>query len=171
MQLPEQDAQGRFLPQFRTASIFARYFAKAIDFTFAGVTIVVLTLILHSYPAAALVGATGFMLTDWLGSPGKWLLQIRAVTLEGAPLGPLASLKRNLVLALPTLSHALLVGGWVGLQGDDRKWDAGIVLCDQNGFRARARSGWVAGGGRGQRRHRPTDHGQIDLEGRALAWL
>ena len=129
MQLPEQDAQGRFLPQFRTASIFARYFAKAIDFTFAGVTIVVLTLILHSYPTAALVGATGFMLTDWLGSPGKWLLQIRAVTLEGAPLGPFASLKRNFVLALPTLSHALLVGGWVGLQGDDRKWDAGIVLC------------------------------------------
>jgi len=129
MPLPPTDEAGRFLLELRTASIFSRYFAKGTDLTIAGVMIVVLTLVTHSYPAAAILGATWFMLTDWAGSPGKWLLRIRAVTLTGAPLGPLASLKRNLVLGLPTVSHALLVGGWVGLQGDDRKWDAGIVLC------------------------------------------
>ena len=129
MELPPTDEGGRFLPQLRTASIPARYFARALDLTLGGVAIVVLTLVLRSYPPAALIGATWFLLTDWLGSPGKWLLQIRAVTLEGKPLGPLASIKRNLVLALPTLSHALLVGGFIGLQGDDRKWDAGILLC------------------------------------------
>lgn len=129
MALPPTDEAGRFLPELRTASIFSRYFAKAVDITIAGVTIVVLTLVTQSYPAAALIGASWFMLTDWAGSPGKWLLRVRAVTLAGARLGPIASLKRNLVLALPTLSHALLVGGWVGLQGEDRKWDAGILLC------------------------------------------
>jgi uncharacterized RDD family membrane protein YckC len=129
MALPPTDGAGRFLPELRTASIFSRYFAKAVDITVAGATIVVLTLVLDSYPPAALFGAGWFMLTDWAGSPGKWILRIRAVTLEGASLGPLASLKRNLVLALPTVSHALLVGGWIGLQGDDRKWDAGILLC------------------------------------------
>lgn len=129
MNLPPTDEHGRFLPELRTASIFSRYFAKAVDITLGGFLIVALTLAVLPYPFAALIGASWFMLTDWLGSPGKWLLRIRAVTLEGKPLGPLGSFKRNLVLVLPTVSHALLVGGWIGLQGDDRKWDAGIVLC------------------------------------------
>ena len=127
--LPPTDAQGRFLPQLRTASIFSRYFAKAADFTLAATNIVVLTIAGVPYPWAALSGSAWFLLSDWAGSPGKWLLQIRAVTLVGAPVGPLSSFKRNLVLALPTLSHALLVGGWVGMQGDGRKWDAGLLLC------------------------------------------
>lgn len=129
MNLPPTDAQGRFLPELRTASIFSRYFAKAVDLTLAAAIIVVLTLAVLPYPYAALMGTGWFLLSDWVGSPGKWLLRIRAVTLEGAPLGPLGSLKRNLVLGLPTMSHALLVGGWVGLQGEGRKWDAGILLC------------------------------------------
>lgn len=129
MQLPPTDEAGRFLPSLRAASIFSRYFAKAADLTVSAAMIVVLTLTVLPFHWASVVGTTWFMLTDWAGSPGKWILRIRAVTLEGAPLGPLASLKRNLVLGLPSLSHAFLVGGYIGLQGDDRKWDAGVLVC------------------------------------------
>ena len=83
--LPPTDAQGRFLPQLRTASIFSRYFAKAADLTLAGTVIVGLTIAGVPYPWAALSGSAWFLLSDWAGSPGKWLLQIRAVTLGGKP--------------------------------------------------------------------------------------
>lgn len=126
--LPPTDEAGRFLPELRTGSIIKRCFAKLLDLIVVAIPTIALVMVLPP-PVPSLLGTTWFMLMDWAGSPGKWLLRLRAVTLEGAPLGPMASLQRNLVLGLPLFARALLMSGWVGLQGEDQKWDFGIIAC------------------------------------------
>ena len=124
--LPPTDAAGRFLPNLRTASIIKRCFAKLIDATLAGLTTFGF-LALMPLPHASFLSTSWFCLTDWFGSPGKWLFQIRAVNLDGAPLSPIASLKRNLVLGLPTFLRALITAGLIGAQGEDQKWERLIL--------------------------------------------
>ena len=124
--LPPTDAAGRFLPALRAASIIKRCCAKLIDACFAGITTFTL-LTLMPLPFASFVSTTWFCLTDWFGSPGKWLFQIRAVNLDGSPLSPLASLKRNVLLGLPTFLHALITAGLIGAQGEDQKWERLIL--------------------------------------------
>ncbi len=126
--LPPTDEAGRFLPNLRTGSILKRIFAKMIDAIVAGLTSWGFSTVMP-LPLASLLGTGWFMLTDWSGSPGKWLFQLRAVTLEGAPLGPLAALKRNIVLGLPTILRSMLVAGWLGLQGENQQWDRGLLAC------------------------------------------
>lgn len=126
--LPPTDEQGRFLPNLRTASIIKRIFAKLIDAVLCGFTTLGLSSVMP-LPFASFIGVSWFVLTDWFGSPGKWLFQLRAVTLEGAPLGPIASIKRNLLLGLPTFLRALLVSGVLGVQGEGQKWDRGALAC------------------------------------------
>lgn len=128
MALPPTDEQGRFLPELRTGSILKRCVAKLLDAVIAGVTTFGFSMMMP-LPFASLIGTGWFCLADWSGSPGKWLFRLRAVTLAGAPLGPVASLKRNIVLGLPTIARAFLVSGWVGLQGENLKWDRGFLAC------------------------------------------
>ena len=128
MDLPPTDDAGRFLPNLRTGSIIKRCVAKFLDLLVAGVVTGGLALVIP-FPLASLVGMSWLCLTDWLGSPGKWLFQLRAVTLEGAPLGPLAALKRNGVLGLPSVAQAFLASGWIGLQGQNQKWDGALIAC------------------------------------------
>lgn len=128
MSLPPTDEQGRFLPNLRTGSVIKRIFAKLIDAVICGFTTGGLSLVMP-LPWASFIGVSWFVLTDWSGSPGKWLFQLRAVTLDGKELGPLASIKRNLLLGLPTFLRALSASGVLGLQGDQQKWDRGITAC------------------------------------------
>lgn len=128
MSLPPTDEQGRFLPNMRRGSVIKRVFAKLIDAVICGFTTGGLSVVMP-LPWASLIAVSWFLLTDWSGSPGKWLFQLRAATLEGQPLGPLASIKRNLLLGLPTFLRALSVSGVLGLQGDAQKWDRGISAC------------------------------------------
>ncbi len=124
--LPPTDAAGRFLPNLRTASIIKRCFAKLIDAICSGITTFTL-LALMPLPFASFLGTSWFCLTDWFGSPGKWLFQIRAVNLDGAPLSPLAAIKRNLILGLPTFLRALIMAGYFGTQVGDQKWERLIL--------------------------------------------
>lgn len=128
MKLPPADAAGRFLPNLRTGSIFKRCFAKILDFMVAGCVTAALWLLVPLL-VASLVSMLWLCLSDWVGSPGKWLFQLRAVTVEGRRLAPLASLKRNVILGLPTVAQAFLLSGWVGLQGQNQKWDVGLIAC------------------------------------------
>ncbi|MDP2272773.1 MAG: RDD family protein [Archangium sp.] len=124
--LPPTDSQGRFLPNLRTASILKRCCAKVIDAILSGITTFTF-LALMPLPFASVIGTSWFCLTDWFGSPGKWLFQIRAVNLDGSPLSPLASIKRNLILGLPTFLRALITAGLIGAQGEDQKWERLIL--------------------------------------------
>jgi uncharacterized RDD family membrane protein YckC len=126
--LPPTDEQGRFLPNMRTGSMIKRVFAKLIDAVICGSTTVGFSAVMP-LPWASFIGVSWFVLTDWSGSPGKWLFQLRAVTLDGKPLGALASIQRNLLLGLPNFLGALSSSGVLGLQGDARKWDRGIMAC------------------------------------------
>jgi uncharacterized RDD family membrane protein YckC len=128
MELPPTDEQGRFLPNLRTASIIKRLAAKLIDAIVTGFTTFGFSLVLP-LPYASFIGVSWFCLSDWSGSPGKWLFQVRAVTEAGAPLGALASLKRNVLLGLPTFLRALMTAGWLGMQGEDQVWDRGFLAC------------------------------------------
>lgn len=110
----------------RKGSVAKRMFAKLIDAVVAGVTTWSFWRVMP-LPFASFIGMTWFCLTDWSGSPGKWLLRLKAVTLEGAPLSAVASLKRNLLLGMPTFLRALLVSGWLGAQGDDVKGERGLL--------------------------------------------
>ena len=51
------------------------------------------------------------------------------MTLDGKPLGLLASIQRNLLLGLPTFLRALMTSGLIGLEGDLAKWDRGALAC------------------------------------------
>lgn len=126
VELPPVDEQGRFQAQLATASVSARLVAKLIDFLVAGVTSFGF-LAITSRPVASLVGMTWLCLTDWSGSPGKWLLRLRTVRVDGRPCGPWASVQRNFMLALPTLGRALIVSGWFG--ADPNAWWDRLVLA------------------------------------------
>jgi uncharacterized RDD family membrane protein YckC len=126
--LPPTDEQGRFLPNLRTGSMIKRFFAKLLDAIICGLTTGGLSLVMP-LPWASFIGVSWFVLTDWSGSPGKWLFQLRAVTLDGKPLGPLASIQRNLLLGLPTFLRALMTSGLIGLEGDLAKWDRAAMAC------------------------------------------
>lgn len=128
MQLPPTDAQGRFVAELQTGSIIKRCFARLLDAVVAGLTTFGFSLVMP-LPFASLLGTGWFCLADWSGSPGKWLFRLRVVTLEGAPVGAIAALKRNVVLGLPTFARALMTSGWLGLQGDAQKWDRGLLAC------------------------------------------
>jgi uncharacterized RDD family membrane protein YckC len=51
------------------------------------------------------------LLSDALGSPGKWLMQIEAVRLDGKRVGLFGSLSRNLTLALPPAGGIVVAAG------------------------------------------------------------
>jgi len=126
--LPETDEQGRFKPVLKTGSMIRRVVAKLIDsviYTFTAWSFSRFVPVL----AASLIGFGWFLATDWFGSPGKWLLRLKTVTLEGGEVSLLASIKRNVILGLPTLARALLVGGFIGLQGENMVWDRGFLGC------------------------------------------
>lgn len=126
--LPPTDAQGRFLPVLRSGSIIKRCFAKLLDSILTGFTTWGLARVMP-LPVASFIGISWFVLSDWFGSPGKWLFRLRVVTLAGAPISPLASIKRNILLGLPTFLRALLVSGVLGLQGENQQWDRGMLAC------------------------------------------
>ena len=128
MNLPPTDEAGRFVPNLRTGSIIKRICAKLFDAVVAGLTSWGLSTMMP-LPVASLIGTGWFCLADWAGSPGKWLFQLRVVTLQGEAIGPLASLKRNVVLGLPTILRSMLVAGWLGVQGEGQQWDRGALAC------------------------------------------
>lgn len=124
--LPPLDEHGRFQAELVPASTAARLVAKFIDFVVAGATSFGFTALLPA-PVASLVGMTWLCLTDWSGSPGKWLLRLRTVHPDGRPCGVGASLLRNFMLALPTLGRALIVSGWSGASASEATWDRAIL--------------------------------------------
>jgi uncharacterized RDD family membrane protein YckC len=126
VELPPVDEQGRFQAQLVQASFASRLVAKAIDLVLSGLVSLGF-LAVTSRPLASLVGMAWLCLTDWSGSPGKWLLRIRTVGTDGRPCGPLASLQRNFMLALPTLGRSLIVSGWFG--ADPQSWADRLVLA------------------------------------------
>ncbi|HEY0882569.1 MAG TPA: RDD family protein [Archangium sp.] len=126
--LPETDEQGRFKPVLRNGSMIRRAAAKLIDAVIGGFTTWTFSRFMP-LPFASLVGVGWFLATDWSGSPGKWLLRLKTVNLEGGEVSLIASLKRNVILGLPTLARAFLVSGWVGLQGENMVWDRGFLAC------------------------------------------
>jgi len=128
MSLPPTDEQGRFLPQLETGSMFKRVFAKFLDALLTGAFSASLLLVLPM-PWAALIGTSWFMLSDWFGSPAKWLFRLKVVHLDGSAIGPFASLQRNFMLGLPTIARAVIVSGWWGADVDAAKWDRGAVAC------------------------------------------
>lgn len=128
MELPPTDDQGRFLPQFRDGSILRRIFAKLLDALLTGVASWGFSLLMP-LPVASLLAVLWFCLADWSGSPGKWFLRLRVVMLDGAPVTPLASLKRNVVLGLPVVARAVIVAGWTGLDATASQWDRVSVAC------------------------------------------
>lgn len=125
--VPPQDG-GRFKPTLVTGPTYRRVLAKLLDAIVSGVTSWGFSRVLP-LPWAALVGTGWFMLCDWAGSPGKWLFRLKVVHDDGSPAGPLAALKRNLVLGLPTIGRAFIVSGLTGASADAAKWDRGFVAC------------------------------------------
>lgn len=118
------DAQGRFVAgEPRDAGMLTRIFAKLIDVFPTGLTVAIAQL--TGVPALGLVALGLFAFSDWTGSPGKWLLRIRAITLDGSPATPLSSLKRNITLCLAPAGHLVIASGWFG-QG---RWDQASVFC------------------------------------------
>lgn len=128
MSLPPTDEQGRFLPQLETGSMIKRFFAKLLDAILTGAFSASLWLLLPM-PWPAVIGTSWFMLSDWFGSPAKWLLRLKVVHLDGSAIGPIASLKRNFMLGLPTIARAVIVSGWWGTDVDSAKWDRGALAC------------------------------------------
>jgi uncharacterized RDD family membrane protein YckC len=128
MQPPELDEAGRFKPVLRRGPFASRLAAKLIDAVISGFTTWTFTRF-APLPVASLVGVGWFLLTDWFGSPGKWLLRLKTVTLEGHEITLVMSFKRNLLLGLPTLARALLVSGVIGLQGENMVYDRGLLAC------------------------------------------
>ncbi|MFZ5441310.1 MAG: RDD family protein [Myxococcota bacterium] len=126
--LPPTDEHGRFVAVLRDGSILKRLLAKPIDLVVAGVASWGFSRMLP-LPAATAIGMTWLCLSDWSGSPGKWVWRLKTVMLDGSPVTALASIKRNVVLALPTLGRSLIVAGWSGLDADASKWDRGILAC------------------------------------------
>lgn len=126
--LPETDEHGRFKPVLKSGSLIRRVVAKLIDAVIAQVTTFGFTRFVP-LPAASLIGIFWFLATDWSGSPGKWLMRLQTVTLEGGEISLLSSLKRNVILGLPTLARAFLVSGYIGLQGENMVWDRGLLGC------------------------------------------
>lgn len=126
VELPPVDQQGRFQAELVQASTGSRLVAKFIDFVIAGGTSFGFTALLPG-PLASLVGMTWLCLTDWSGSPGKWLFRLRTVHLDGRPCGLGGSLLRNFMLALPTLGRAVIVSGWSGAAGTEATWDRAIL--------------------------------------------
>lgn len=122
------DAQGRFQRELTEAPYFARVFAKFIDLTLAGAMYLLASLWLPPLESTT-IGTGWFLLSDWLGSPGKWLLRLEAVSLDGRRVGPLRSALRNLFLMLPLLGRAVLKSGWWGSDRDAMYLDLGVLAC------------------------------------------
>jgi len=124
MHLPQTDASGRFVAgEPRDAALLTRIFAKGIDVFPTGLAVAIAQL--AGVPALGLVALSLFACSDWTGSPGKWLLRIRAITLDGSPATPLAALQRNVTLCLAPAGHLVISAGWLG-QG---RWDQASVFC------------------------------------------
>lgn len=101
------DEQGRFVRELREGSMAARFFAKAIDgfvFTLIGAV----AALVSARPWAAALGPVLFLVSDALASPGKWLLRLEAVRVDGGTPGLFGSVSRNATLALPPLAAVLL---------------------------------------------------------------
>ncbi|MFT3709905.1 MAG: RDD family protein [Archangium sp.] len=121
------DEQGRFVRELNEGSIFARFFAKAIDLALTSLLGALVGFISGNAITAAL-GPAFFLLSDSIASPGKWLLRLEAVTLAGKRLGLFASLSRNATLGLPPLA-AVLLGAHVFTNTLDPRAEWGIVGC------------------------------------------
>jgi uncharacterized RDD family membrane protein YckC len=124
MQLPPLDARGRFAAELRQAGMLPRLFAKALDLLPMGLVLALTVLV--DVPTLGLLGLLAFCLLDWVGSPGKWLLRLRVVDLQGQPVGPSSALKRN---AMFVVAPMLQVAIWAGWLGSPRTWDQISVFC------------------------------------------
>lgn len=128
VEVPPRSEGERFKPVLVTAPTYRRVLAKLLDAIVSGATSWGFSFLMPM-PYAVLIGVGWFMLCDWSGSWGKWLFRIKVVMLDGAPVGAIASLLRNLVLGLPTIGRAFIVSGWSGATGDAAKWDRGLLAC------------------------------------------
>ncbi len=126
--IPPTDERGRFVPVLRDGSILKRLFARGLDAVLSGGATLVLSRVMP-LPLASLLCVSWFCLSDWSGSPGKWLLRLRVVMVDGSQVTAIAALKRNVVLGLPTFGRALITAGWSGLEGDAGMWDRGVLAC------------------------------------------
>ncbi len=124
-----------------------RIAAKLIDAVVAGVTSAGFTALLP-VPLATLIGTGWFMLSDWGGSPGKWLFGLETVMEPGGPATLVASLKRNLLLGIPTIGRALVVSGWTQATGDEARWDRAFISLVGLGVTVSELSGLLRSGRR-----------------------
>lgn len=104
------DEQGRFVRQLVEGSMAGRFFAKAIDLFSTSVLGGIVALI-SGVTWTAAIGPLLFLFSDALASPGKWLMRLEAVRLDGKPAGLFGSLSRNATLALPPLAAILMRSG------------------------------------------------------------
>jgi hypothetical protein len=125
--IPPTDEQGRFVRELREGSMFARVFAKAID-VFVTSAIGGLLAFSSGHTWAAALGPILFLMSDAFFSPGKWLVRLEAVTLDGKRVGLFASLSRNMTLGLPPLAAVLVRSGLFETALEPRI-EGGIVGC------------------------------------------
>lgn len=126
--LPPTDEQGRFVAVHRDGSILKRLLAKPIDLVISGLTSWGFSQVLP-LPVATAIGLGWLCLSDWAGSPGKWVWRLKVIMMDGSPVTAAASFKRNVLLALPTLGRSISRAGWTGLDADAARWDLGILAC------------------------------------------
>ena len=96
------------------AGMGRRVCAKMIDFVAMAMTIVGGTSITQSYLAGLLIGYGWLALSDWFGSPGKWMLRLEVMRLRTAECSVSASAMRNIPIiatALPPKLHQ----AWLGI--------------------------------------------------------
>lgn len=124
-----------------------RIAAKLIDAVIAGVTSAGLSTAL-SPPVAVTVGTGWFLVSDWGGSPGKWLLGLETVMERGGPATLEASVRRNLLLGLPTIGRALVTAGWTHASSGEALWDRLFISLVGMGVTLVELSGLVRGGRR-----------------------
>lgn len=120
--IPPTDEQGRFQRVLVTSSIFRRVPAKLVDAVIAGIFSASMMTLMPA-PWQAVVGTSWFILSDFLGSPGKWLFRMQVVRLDGSRIGFMHSVFRNGLLGVPTIARAVIVSGWWGADADAAKWD------------------------------------------------
>jgi len=95
-------------------SLSRRVTAKAIDFVAVGFTVVGFSSVTHSYLAGLLIGYAWLALSDWGGSPGKWVMKLEVRDHENlSECSASASFARNLpiiAVAFPHKLHQALLG-------------------------------------------------------------
>lgn len=104
------DEHGRFVRELREGSMLARFFAKVID-AFTTSLVGGLIAVISGIGWTAAIGPLLFLFSDALASPGKWLMRLEAVRMDGSKPGFFGSLSRNATLALPPLGAILMRSG------------------------------------------------------------